>query len=86
MEVPPNLSRLTVGQIADMETVVSVNNVVASNCVLIWQTSDASVVSVNNGSVTAVGSGSATVTVTVTGADGNTFLEPVSISIPLTVN
>ena len=86
MEVTPNLSRLAVGQIADMETVVSVNNVAASNCVLTWQTSDASVVSVNNGSVTAVGSGSATVTVTVTGADGNTFLEPVSISIPLTVN
>jgi hypothetical protein len=41
---------------------------------------------VNNGAVTAIGTGNATVTVTVTGADGSTFSEPVTVSIPLTVS
>jgi uncharacterized protein YjdB len=65
---------------------VTVNGTAVSDCELIWQTSDASVVSVNNGSVTAIGTGNATVTVTVTGADGSTFSEPVTVTIPLTVS
>ena len=85
MKVMPNLSRMTVGQTAQLTTTVTVNGNTASDCVLTWQTSDASVVSVDNGSVTAVGSGIATVTVTLTGADGSTFRQPVTIEIPLTV-
>jgi hypothetical protein len=85
MKVMPNLSRMTVGQTAQLTTTVSVNGNTASDCVLTWQTSDASVVSVDNGSVTAVGSGIATVTVMLTGADGSTFRQPVTIEIPLTV-
>ena len=86
MQVTPNVNRLTLGQKATLKTDVSVNNVAASDYALTWQTSNASVVTVNNGTVTAVGSGTATITVTITGADGVTFLEPVSVTIPITVN
>ena len=85
MQVTPNLTRLTVGQTAKLDASVSVNGIAASDCQLTWQTSDTSVLTVNNGSVTANGSGTATVTVTVTGADGITFREPVSITISLAV-
>jgi uncharacterized protein YjdB len=86
MQVTPNVNLLTPGQKATLKTDVSVNNVATNDCVLTWQTSDASVVTVSNGSVTAVGSGTATITVTITGADGITFRQPVSVTIPITVN
>lgn len=86
MQVTPNVGRLNVGQKTALKAAVSVNGVAANDYVLTWQTSDASVVTVNNGSVTAVGSGTATVTVTITGADGITFCEPVTVTIPITVN
>lgn len=86
MQIIPSLTRMTVGQTAKLDTSVTVNGVQASSCQLTWQTSDASVVSVNNGTVTAIGSGTATVTVTLTGADGNTFSEPVTMTISMLVN
>ena len=86
VQVTPAVSRLIAGQKVQLDTSVTVNGTAVSDCELIWQTSDASVVSVNNGAVTAIGTGNATVTVTVTGADGSTFSEPVTVTIPLTVS
>jgi uncharacterized protein YjdB len=85
MKVTPNLSRLTVGQTAKLDTEVTVNGTATSDCDLIWQTSDSSVVSVSDGSVKAISSGTADITVTLTGADCKTFIEPVTITISLTV-
>lgn len=86
MQVTPGLTTMSAGQTVKLNTAVTVNGLEATNCNLTWQTSDASVLSVNNGSVTAVGSGTATITVTITGADGSTFIEPVTLMISLTVN
>ena len=86
MQVTPGLTSMSVGQTAKLNAAVTVNGIEANDCDLTWETSDASVVSVSNGTVTAVSSGIATITVTITGADGNTFREPVTVTIPLTVN
>ena len=86
MQVTPGLTSMSVGQTVKLNTAVTVNGLKATNCNLTWQTSDASVLSVNNGNVTAVGRGTAIVTVTLTGANGSTFIKPVTLTISLTVN
>ena len=86
LNVTPSASQLSVGDTANLTAAVTVNGVAASNFQLRWETSDSSVVTVNNGVVTAVGSGIATITVTLTGAEGDTFNTPVVLQIPVPVN
>jgi uncharacterized protein YjdB len=64
---------------------VSVNGEAASDYALTWSTSDASVATVANGTVTAVASGCVTVTATLTAHEGDAFTTPVVIEIPITV-
>ncbi len=85
MTVTPSRTTLSAGSTAELFSVVTVNGAAASGLKLSYTTSNSSVLTVSNGVVTAVAKGSAVITVTLTGADGDTFSNPISIQIPLTV-
>lgn len=85
LNVSPSIARLTVGKTADLTAAVTVNGVSVTDCQLTWTTSNSAVATVTDGTITAVGSGDVTITVTLTGAEGDTFATPLSIQIPLTV-
>ena len=85
LNVTPSLSKLAVGKSAALTAAVTINGVAVSDCDLTWETSDASVATVTDGVVTAVAAGTVTLTVTLTGAQGDTFANPVAIEIPLTI-
>ena len=85
LNITPSVSELSAAESAELTASVTVNGVAATDCQLTWATTDASVATVENGTVTAVGSGDVTITVTLTGADGDTFSTPLYIEIPITV-
>ena len=85
LNVTPSLTQLSQGKTADLTAKVTVNGTEVSDYTLTWTTSNASVATVTNGTVTAVGTGTVVLTATLTAADGDTFAEPVTIAIPLTV-
>lgn len=85
LNVSPSIAQLTVGKTADLTAAVNVNGILVSDCQLTWASSDTSVATVENGTVTAVASGDVTISVTLTGAEGDTFETPLCIQIPLTV-
>ena len=85
LNVTPSLTQLNKGQSEDLTAAVTVNGVAISDYTLTWATSNASVATVANGTVTAVGTGTTVLTATLTAAEGDTFAEPVTIEIPLTV-
>ena len=86
LNVTPGLSELAAGKTAALTTAVTVNGVAVSDCQLTWETSNGSVATVTDGVVTAVSAGSVTITVTLTGAQGDIFSNPVTIEIPLTIS
>ena len=85
LNITPSVTELSAAESAELAFCVTVNGVAVTDCQLTWGTTDASVATVENGTVTAVSSGDVTITVTLTGADGDTFSTPVSIAIPITV-
>ena len=85
LNVTPSLTQLSKGKTANLTATVTVNGTQVSNYTLTWSTSNSSVATVSNGTVTAVGNGTAVLTATLTAAEGDTFAEPVVITIPLTV-
>ena len=85
LNVTPSVSQLSVGDETELTAAVTVNGTAASDCQLTWETSDASVATVEDGVITGVGSGDVTVTVTLTGADGDTFSTPLSVRFVITV-
>ena len=85
LNVTPSLTQLAKGKTAELTAKVTVNGVNVSDYTLTWTTSNASVATVSNGTVTAVGTGTTVLTATLTAAEGDTFAEPVVITIPLTV-
>jgi uncharacterized protein YjdB len=85
LNVTPSLTQLSKGKTANLTATVTVNGTEVSDYTLTWTTSNASVATVSNGAVTAVANGTAVLTATLTAAEGDTFAEPVVITIPLTV-
>ena len=85
LNVTPSLTQLAKGKTADLKATVTVNGTQVTDYTLTWTTSNASVATVNNGTVTAVGAGTAVLTATLTAASGDTFAKPVTVTIPLTV-
>ena len=76
---------LTKGQSAVFAAAVTVNGAEVSGCSMTWATSNASVATVTNGTVTGTGTGSATITVTLTAAQGSALTNPITLEIPVTV-
>ena len=85
LNVTPSLSQLAKGKTADLTATVTVNGAAVTDYTLTWSTSNAAVATVANDTVTAVGAGTVVLTATLTAAEGDTFAEPVVITIPLTV-
>ncbi len=85
MNIVPEKTNFAVGQASAMTTKITINGIQVNDCQLSWTTSNASVATVSNGTVTAVGSGSATISVTLTGAEGDTFENSITIDIPVTI-
>ena len=83
--VTPGLTKLGVGKAAALSAAVTVNGVAVSDAQVSWTTSNSSIATVSGGTVTAKAAGNVVITVTVTGAQGDTFAQPVTIEIPVTV-
>ena len=85
LNVTPSLTQLAKGKTAALTAAVTVNGTQVSDYTLTWSSSNTSVATVSNGTVTAVASGTVVLTATLTAAEGDTFAEPVTVSIPVTV-
>ena len=85
LTVTPSRTTLSIGDTSTLSAAAKVNGTAASDLQLSWTSSNNSVATVNNGIVTAVASGDVVITVTLTGADGDTFQNPITIQIPLTI-
>ena len=85
LNVTPELTTLSKGQTSAAGYTVTVGGSEAADFDLEWSSSGTSVVTVNNGVLTAVGTGSATVTATLKGVNGNAFANPMTVRFTVTV-
>ena len=85
MTATPDVWDLFVGGKAFIDCMVTVDGIEADDAALSWSSSDSSVVTVSEGSVSAVRPGEAIISVTLSTVDGKEMKEPITVDIPLTV-
>ena len=74
-----DIGSIRYGQSVDLDYTVNPTGAPVSS--VVWTSNNPEVISVNDGKITAVGTGSATITVTVTGAEGGTATDSVTIDV-----
>ena len=72
----------------DLHCTITVNGetVALKDCTIAWSSSDTDIITVSNGTVTAVSEGSANITATLSAADGTALQTPITLTIPVTVS
>lgn len=81
----PDVRELFVGGKAVIDCLITVDGNEADHAILNWSSSDHSVATVSEGSVSAVRSGAVTISVTLTAVDGKEMKTPITVDIPLMV-